>query len=73
MINSHNRAEKDVSKILQAFFVIFVIAVIAVFVVKISSHTDGSVVTVDKDNPACNGSTKELLDKTGMGAVKCQE
>ena len=71
-MNSHERAEHGVNKVLQGFFVIFVIAIIAVFVVKILGHTDGTVVVVEEENPACWNSTKELLDNSGMKAVKCK-
>ena len=72
-MDSRERAEKGVNKVLQGFFVIFVIAIIAIFVVKILGHTDGTVVVVEDDNPACWNSTKELMDNSGLKAVKCKD
>ena len=69
MENSHNRAQKDASKILQSFFVIFVLVIVIICIVKIASHTDGTLVNADEDSAACSSATQELLEKQGVSDV----
>ena len=71
-MDSHARAEHGVNKVLQAFFILFVLAIVVIFIQKILTHTDGNIVTVDENNPACWDSTQEIMDQSGLKAVKCK-
>lgn len=73
-MDPHERASRGVNKVLQTFFVLFIIIMIAIFAKQILDHTDGTVVTRDKDDFACqNSQAQDIMHKTGLGnTMKCK-